>query len=193
MQDLQTEVARRRAIAWAVALTADTLLAPESYEWELLEEYAKGVYTLDQVLHLLDNRVHHLLYRSRATRPFSSVELTTLQEQSLVWNEAHNITGMLCYSDGHFVQVLEGSGEEVHALFNKIKQDKRHYQVKALSDRASNQRWFADWRMALVETQSDDFHWILGYLEAKGHNLIQPQIPITEPLLTTLLTAFSAI
>ncbi len=191
MKELQTETQRRRAIAWAVALTANTPLAPQQYESELLEHYARGTLTLDQVLTQLDQRVHHLLYRSRAIHPFSAADLTVLQEQSQVWNEAHGITGLLCYSNGNFVQVLEGSAEQVHALFTKIQKDKRHYRVQALSDRASDQRWFADWRMAMVQPNLDDFHWLLGYLEAKGHNLVQPQIPITEPHLMTLLSAFS--
>lgn len=193
MRELTTEAARRRAIAWAVALTAETPLAPGPYEWELLEAYAQGTHSLNQVLALLDHRVHHLLYRSRAVQAFTAADLTVLQEESLAWNAAHDITGLLCYSDGHFVQVLEGSAEHVHTLFAKIQQDRRHYQVQALSDRASDRRWFADWRMAMVETEPQDFHWLLGYLEARGHNLVQPQIPITEPHLTTLLAAFSAI
>jgi hypothetical protein len=191
MKELQTEAARRRAIAWAVAQTANTPLAPDTYESDLLEQYTQGTLTLDQVLLQVDQRMHHLIYRSRATYPFSATDLTALQEQSHAWNEAHDITGLLCYSNGHFVQVLEGSVKEVHALFEKIQRDKRHYRVQALSDRGSSQRWFADWRMALVQTESEDFHWLLGYLEAKGHNLVQPQIPITEPHLMTLLTAFS--
>jgi hypothetical protein len=191
MQELHTEIARRRAIAWAVALTANTSLAPDLYESDLLEQYAQGALTLPQLSALLDQRVHHLLYRSRAIQSFSATDLTALQEQSQAWNKMHGITGLLCYSNGHFVQVLEGSAEEVHGLFSKIQRDKRHFQVQALSDRATNQRWFADWRMALVQTDPGDFYWLLGYLEAKGHNLVQPQIPITDPHLVKLLTSFS--
>ena len=193
MNELETEAQRRHAIAWAVAMTAETKLAPNRYESELLEQYAQGTLTLDQVLGQLDQRVHHLLYRSRAVSPFSAPGLTALQAQSQAWNEAHDITGLLCYSNGHFVQVLEGSAREVHVLYAKIQQDKRHCQVQTLSDRACSHRWFADWRMALVQPELDDFHWLLGYLEAKGHNLAQSQIPITEPHLVQLLTAFSSI
>ena len=193
MGEPQTEAQHRRAVAWAVALTAETALAPEQYEWELLDDYAQGKCTLSQVLVKLDQRIHHLLYRSRAVHPFSATSLTALQEQSQEWNKRHNITGLLCYSNGHFVQVLEGSTEQVHALFAKIQQDTRHYQVQALSDRSSSYRWFADWRMALVQTDPNDFYWLLGYLEAKGHNLVRPQIPITDPHLMKLLTAFGTI
>jgi hypothetical protein len=193
MKELETEAARRRAIAWAVAQTANTPLAPEPYESDLLEQYAQGTLTLDQVLLQVDQRIHHLIYRSQATCPLSATDLTALQEQSHACNERYDITGLLCYSNGHFVQVLEGNVTAVHALFEKIQRDKRHYRVQALSDRGSSQRWFADWRMALVQTESADFHWLLGYLEAKGHNLVRPQIPILEPHLIRLLTAFSAL
>ena len=194
MKEPQTEEERRRAIAWAVALTADTPLAPDAYEGTLLERYARGEFTLSQVLTQLDTRVHHLLYRSRATYPLSEPQLTALVEQAQGYNEAHDITGLLCYTDaGHFVQVLEGSENEVHALFAKIKQDQRHGQVEALSDYATSTRWFADWRMAVVHTDPHEFHWLLGYLEAKGHNLVKPQIPIISSALITLLEEFSRV
>lgn len=192
MKDLKTEVQRRRAIAWAIALTADTPLEPEQYESELLEQYAKGELTLNSVLEKLDNRVQHVLYRSRATTPLVAGQLTELLEESRIWNEQHQITGLLCYSgSGHFVQVLEGTSQHVHALFARIRRDPRHCQVVALSERATNTRWFPDWQMAFAELDSHDFFWLTGYLEARGHNLITPQIPIKQELLLKLLKEFS--
>ena len=192
MKDLQNEEQRRRAIDWAVALTAETPLAPEQYEWELLEHYAQGKLTLQQVINKLDNRVQHLLYHSTATHLMSESDLTVLVEQSQMWNERHNITGLLCYSSsGHFVQVLEGAAVDVHALFTKIRQDTRHYQVLTLSDNATPTRWFADWRMAYIGVEPHEVYWLLGYLEAKGHNLLKPQIPLIPSHLLTLVEEFS--
>ena len=197
MLELQDEGQRRRAIAWAVALTAETHLAPDQYEFDLLEAYAGGQQTLSQVLHQLDTRVQHLLYRSQAVYPLTSGQLTELLEQSRAWNEAHGITGLLSYcstSDcrtGHFVQVLEGAASDVHDLFAKIRQDKRHHHVQLLSDKASGKRWFADWQMAFAPVEASDFFWLIGYLDAKGHNLIKPQIPIIDSGLLTLLDKFS--
>lgn len=192
MVALQDEAPRRRATAWAVALTADTQLAPDRYEFDLLESYAQGEYTLSQVLFKLDTRVQHLLYRSQAVERLTATQLTELLEQARTWNEAHGLTGLLCYgNDGHFVQVLEGHASEVHDLYAKIQQDKRHHNVQLLSDRATGSRWFTDWQMAFVEADTPDFFWLIGYLEARAHNLIMPQIPITEPLLLNLLAQFS--
>lgn len=47
--------------------------------------------------------------------------------------------------------------------------------------------------MAFVGVEPHEFYWLLGYLEAKGHNLVRPQIPIDSPHITTLLRAFSEV
>lgn len=195
MKDFGDEGQRRRAIAWAVALTADTHLVPGQYESTLLESYAQGGLTLEEVLLQLDSRVQHILYCSRAVHPLDSSALTDLLEQSRAYNAGHHITGLLCYSYhggvGHFVQVLEGSAQEVHTLFAKIRHDRRHYHVELLSNKAGAERLFADWQMAFVEADAAEFFWLIGYLQAKGHNLIVPKIPITEAHLLTLLERFS--
>ncbi|RZK24568.1 MAG: hypothetical protein EOO56_00790 [Hymenobacter sp.] len=192
MNELKNEAQRRRAIAWAIALTADTPLEPEQYESDLLELYALGKLTLDQVLAKLDNRVQHILYRSQATQPLTAGQLTDLLEESRAWNAQYQITGLLCYcTSGHFVQLIEGSAANVNALFARIRRDPRHHQVLALSDRATNTRWFPDWQMASSEMDSPDFFWLIGYLEARGHNLVMPQIPVKDGLLLTLLAEFS--
>lgn len=191
MKELQNEAQRRRAVAWAVALTANTHLAPEQYEMHLLERYAQGTLTLDQMELQLGNRVQHVLYRSQAIYLLTTTQRTELLEQSRAWNKDHHVTGLLCYSSsGHFVQVLEGSAQDVHALFIKIQRDRRHHKVELLSDKASARRWFADWQMAYAEADPQDFFWLMGYLDANRANLVEPQMPITEPLLLKLLNKF---
>lgn len=56
MEDLSTEAARRRAIAWAFAVTQGTALAPQAYEADLLERYARGELTLAQAIADLNGR-----------------------------------------------------------------------------------------------------------------------------------------
>lgn len=110
------------------------------------------------MLFKLDTRVQHLLYRSQAVGLLTAAQLTELLEQSRTWNKAHGLTGLLCYgNDGHFVQVLEGPAPEVHDLYAKTQQDKRHRNVQLLSDRATKNRWFTDWQMAFVEAEAPDF------------------------------------
>ncbi|HEX8426817.1 BLUF domain-containing protein [Hymenobacter sp.] len=191
MNKLQDEAQRRRAVAWALALATDTPLAPQHYEQQLLEQYAQGQLTLAAVLARLDQRVQHVLYRSQAVAPFSDQQLAELVEQSKAWNEAHDITGLLCYSAGHFVQLLEGPSQPVLALYDRIRQDQRHHQVTLLSEATQFMRLFTDWRLALVEAEPLEFHWLTSQLDARFSHASPAYVSITEPHLLTLLHAFS--
>lgn len=193
MQDHYALLQRRKAVAWVLTLTEKTLLAPHFYEQQLLDRYAQGETELDDIPQLLASRIHHILYRSRATRLVTEAELTELVAHSRPYNTYMDITGLLCYGDGHFVQFLEGPEASVLELYAAIRQDPRHEQIEILSDTAGPTRWFADWRMALATTSSSEFYWLLTHLEAHQLALVQPQCPITDPHLLTLLHAFRTV
>jgi hypothetical protein len=138
------EAARRRAVAAAIALTANTPLAPKRYERQLLARFQTGELTIDEVLALLDNSPYHVLYRSRATQAPTEADLQALLEWSRTYNAQHQITGLLLYSDGQFVQLFEGPEAVVRPLFARIQADPRHTQVVTVSEGPGPQRWFAD-------------------------------------------------
>jgi hypothetical protein len=77
---------RRQAVAWVLTLTENTRFAPRPYEQLLLDRYAHGEITLDEIPTLFASRVHHVLYRSRATHPFTEAELTDLVTHSRPYN-----------------------------------------------------------------------------------------------------------
>ncbi|SMB98945.1 BLUF domain protein [Hymenobacter roseosalivarius DSM 11622] len=191
MDDLSTEAARRRAIALATALATNTSLAPQAYERTLLERYALGELTLDQVLQRLDTRVQQLFYRSRATQAFAEDHLRALMDESRAHNEAHGITGVLCYSERQFVQLLEGTPEHVHALYERIQRDPRHAQVTTLYDEASGQRFFANWQMGFVRVDADEFHWVLTSLARPSDDQELARQYVQDPALRLLLEAFT--
>lgn len=191
MEELPSEAQRRRAINWALALTTDTPLEPEYYERHLLEQYAQGALTLDEVLARLAQQVRHILYCSEAAQPFREAQLLDLLAEAQVHNEAHGITGLLCYSQGHFVQLLEGPAGAVNTLFDNIRRDARHQRVACLRDGAGPTRWFPDWRMALAQVNYREFYWLTTCLESRRSQVGWPRIPIREPHLLTLLHAFS--
>jgi hypothetical protein len=181
------EAARRRAVTAAIALTANTPLAPKRYERQLLARYQTGELTIDEVLAQLEESTYHVLYRSRATQAPTEVDLQALLKWSRTYNAHHHITGLLLYSDGCFVQLIEGFEATVCALYARIQQDTRHTQVVTLSDGPGPQRWFADWHMAFGQVDAPDLHQVLGVVEDQA----PPLAPITDPHLQTLLYAFS--
>ncbi len=95
-----------------------------------------------------------LVYGSSATEEMSEEKLLELLRVSHSNNRAKNITGILLYRGGNFLQVLEGEEAEVEALYEKIKADKRHSNVITIFKRPIKQREFDDWEMGFVNFDS---------------------------------------
>ncbi|MEQ1776062.1 MAG: BLUF domain-containing protein [Burkholderiales bacterium] len=91
-----------------------------------------------------------LLYASRAAAPLTSAVVDSILEQSRKNNAPHGITGMLCFSEDIFLQVLEGGRDEVCELFNTIVHDPRNIGVRILSYEEIAERCFGGWAMGQV-------------------------------------------
>ena len=185
---LTTETQRRRAVDRAVAMTADTRLAPQRYERQLLARYQQGQLTIDQVIELLDTSVYQVLYRSRATVPMSEDELWQLLNAARRYNVEHRISGLLLYSAGYFVQVLEGPEEAVRGLYASIQQDARHTQVVRVSAGPTAGRHFAGWSMAFGNAVLPDLDRVL--VAVRGPRPVVAGPAIEDPNLLALLRAF---
>ncbi|WP_310390108.1 BLUF domain-containing protein, partial [Roseateles sp.] len=84
-----------------------------------------------------------LMYASRANAPMSDQELSLILKQSRAHNPAEGITGLLCYTDGIFMQVLEGGRDAIYARYKQILSDARHHAVILLSYEEIGEREFA--------------------------------------------------
>ncbi|MDT8999558.1 BLUF domain-containing protein [Paucibacter sp. APW11] len=91
-----------------------------------------------------------LLYASRAVHALSEADLGTILKQSREHNPSEGLTGLLCYSDGVFIQVLEGGRDAVNARYKHIVSDARHHDVILLSYEEVAERQFAGWSMGQV-------------------------------------------
>lgn len=91
-----------------------------------------------------------LMYASRAVDPQDTEALASILRQSKAHNPAHGITGLLCCSDGIFLQVLEGGRMAVNQLYLKVAADPRHREVCLLSYDEVHERRFAGWAMGQV-------------------------------------------
>lgn len=92
-----------------------------------------------------------LMYASRAVGPTGRDELAAILKKSRANNAAVGVTGVLCASDGVFVQVLEGGRAAVSAIYNRIAQDPRHREVTLLGYAEIDERSFAGWFMGHVD------------------------------------------
>lgn len=56
LSDLDKRAGRERAVAWALAITLNTTLAPKQYEKQLLERFIAGQLSLDEVISCLQEQ-----------------------------------------------------------------------------------------------------------------------------------------
>jgi hypothetical protein len=90
------------------------------------------------------------MYASRAAEGVNQDSLIGILRQSKDNNPALGVTGVLCFSQGIFLQVLEGGRSAVNRLYNRIATDPRHTQVELLSYEEIGERHFAGWSMGQV-------------------------------------------
>ena len=106
-----------------------------------------------------------LIYTSRAVPAIDQEELLTILRQSKANNAKSGITGALCFSDGVFIQLLEGGRSAVNRLYNSIVSDPRHKDVVLLNYEEIEERRFAGWSMGQVNMQRLNPALLLKYSE----------------------------
>ncbi len=84
------------------------------------------------------------------------VGLSTIFSVARKKNAKHNITGILSYRNGYYIQVLEGDSLVVDRLYSNILSDPRHHQVTTLFESPISHRFFPNWDMKLIESVNKD-------------------------------------
>ena len=105
------------------------------------------------------------LYASRAVTPVDPAGIDAIVEQSRRNNAPRGITGLLCFVDDVFVQVLEGGRDAVCDLFATIIRDDRHHGVRILDFAEIAQRKFGSWNMGQVNMARINTALLLKYSE----------------------------
>lgn len=88
-----------------------------------------------------------ILYASSAPFLLAESDLVEILRVSQVNNARRDITGMLLYKGGNFVQVIEGPDDAVQALYTRISRDPRHRGIISLLNRSILERDFPTWSM----------------------------------------------
>ncbi|MGA3007268.1 MAG: BLUF domain-containing protein [Opitutaceae bacterium] len=105
-----------------------------------------------------------LVYISSAAIPLGKDDLMELLTKTQASNKKANITGLLLYRDGNFMQVLEGDEQNVLPLFEtRIMRDPRHTDVTTLFKGEIPEREFPEYSMAFRDLQDCDLSSRPGY------------------------------
>lgn len=85
--------------------------------------------------------------RSRISEGDPAREIDAIVSASVLNNKARGVTGVLIFSGLHFLQVLEGTHDQLSSLVAKLSQDTRHEEIIVIAQHEISERRFPDWSM----------------------------------------------
>ncbi|MBX9882966.1 MAG: BLUF domain-containing protein [Sphingomonas sp.] len=95
-----------------------------------------------------------LTYKSVATAAPSNHDLDQMVAKARARNRSLQVTGMLLFENGRFLQTLEGPAKSMRALWSSIQRDNRHDHIEVLSEHIASARLFTNWDL-LVDGRFD--------------------------------------
>ncbi len=104
----------------------------------------------------MSHNVRQLVYLSNARPGLEDGDIENILTTSRRNNGARDVTGLLLFSDGVFIQALEGIPAKIESMFQMISADQRHDQLDVLFDGTVPGRTFAAWAMAYIETSPEE-------------------------------------
>lgn len=97
-----------------------------------------------------------LVYISSRKVSCSAAEIDKIVASCQKNNAPLDITGLLLYSETRFIQYLEGDARKIVSLYDQIKTDLRHEQVRMISYGPITERAFPSWHMATKELSQNE-------------------------------------
>ena len=109
------------------------------------------------------DKLIHLIYVSVSTNEFSQEALYELFSNASLKNQEHDITGLLLYVEGNFLQVLEGHEQDVLRLYKDIERDPRHTNSRKVLQAPIEERCFGNWGMGFAGVSAQEIQLIDGF------------------------------
>ncbi len=93
--------------------------------------------------------MHLIVYISKIAKNIEDAQdvVRNIVESAKQHNKSVDITGVLFYENGHFLQALEGEKSPLIKTFEKISKDPRHNQIIKIIDEPISARSFVDWSL----------------------------------------------
>ena len=91
--------------------------------------------------------MERLVYWSKASEGTGTGDVFDIVDASARNNPARDITGFLIFDEDRFFQLIEGPGDALTALMERLGSDPRHHSVEILERRDAVERWFPTWKM----------------------------------------------
>lgn len=119
------------------------------------------------MLNQVESNLRCIVYLSTATKLMTDAEIEKLLISARNFNATQNVTGVLMYSDGTFIQYIEGTEDGLHKVYERIISSSReHKNIIEIVNEPIAVRNFPDWLMEaamikkseLFKLQAIDMH-----------------------------------
>jgi hypothetical protein len=101
--------------------------------------------------------IFQLAYLSKASPGFNEIaDIDEILKVARSRNKGAEVTGIMIYREGWFVQLLEGDAEKVKQIYGSIASDIRHRNLSLLVRQRSPERIFPDWSMAFYRLDAKE-------------------------------------
>jgi hypothetical protein len=104
-----------------------------------------------------------LVYTSLAVGHFSEADLEDILVKSRSNNARDDLTGVLAYREGRFLQLLEGPLDAVRTRMAAIGSDPRHEDITMLLEEVTQHRQFPEWTMGFERIDEASADSVPGY------------------------------
>ncbi len=95
--------------------------------------------------------LYAVIYISTANPRFTERQLESLLLDARALNLENNITGVLLYSDGIFMQYFEGAPLAVRETYDRIRASRRHIDIREMLYEPMKAQIFPDWQMGYAQ------------------------------------------
>ena len=131
-------------------------------------------------------------YLSKASSPMSAEQLVSLLQQCHGNNTARDVTGMLFYGNGTFLQVIEGEATTVDELVGRIARDPRHEDIRILSRKPIERREHSDWSMGFEQVTTESLRDVAGLRDFSESDFTPDVLAARKDVVETLMDRFRA-
>ena len=136
---------------------------------------------------MLNSDLDSLVYVSSAVTLLDLDEIRSLVQRARERNQEHDITGVLLYNNGNFMQYLEGPKDSLNIIYRDIQEDARHTGLILIAREAIESRLFADWSLGFLSQYAeldlespDEIKSIIKQLEHPGPDPSTAQIVLNR-------------
>ncbi|TSJ36561.1 BLUF domain-containing protein [Mucilaginibacter corticis] len=112
--------------------------------------------------------MNYLVYLSTAVKLFSGEELEQILAISRINNVKNNLTGLLLYHDGSFIQLLEGEPSDLADTYSRIQTDNRHKNLIVIDEGELEERIFANWNMGFHQANGEEAAQLQAYTDPQS-------------------------